>query len=179
MIDRSTDLLALLVAGLCALAAALPAHAQTGPVIAIPTRPGIPIVINGWDASYAIVEGDWGLARPSIGIAVIGGGPVLPNPVYEPRRHYHPRYGRPPARGRFEVEPAFDQPLPEPAAPFRRSWSTSSQPQPVYGEPAPRMRYNPADVPATIIDPQTFPPEFYPEGFVPPPRRFRQWNPPP
>jgi hypothetical protein len=144
-------------------------------VIAIPSRPGIPIVIHGRDASYAIVEGDWGLARPSIGITVIGSRPILPNPVYEPRLHYHPRYGQPPERGRYEVEPPPDRPLPEPAESFRRSWSTSSQPV----HDAPRGRpVNPSDIPATMTDPETFPPEYYPEGFVPP-RRLRRWNPPP
>jgi hypothetical protein len=29
--------------------------------IVIPGKPGVPIIINGVDASYAVVEGDWGL----------------------------------------------------------------------------------------------------------------------
>jgi hypothetical protein len=178
MARHSKAWLAVLVGGLLAFAAAA-ARAQTGPVIAIPSRPGIPIVIHGLDASYAIVEGDWGLARPSIGITVIGGRPIRPNPVYEPRLHYHPRYGRVPERGRYEIEPPPDRPLPEPAESFSRSWSTSGQPQPVYGAPRARLpQYDPADVPATITDPETFPPEYYPEGFVPP-RRWRRSGPPP
>jgi hypothetical protein len=167
--------LSALVVGVPAMAAAAAARAQTGPVIAIPTRPGIPIVIHGRDASYAIVEGDWGLARPSIGVTVMGSRPILPNPVYEPRLRYHPRYGQPPERGRYEIEPPPDRPLPEPAESFSRSWSTS-QPKP-FDAPRPRARASdPAT--ATITDSETFPPEYYPEGFIPP-RRLRQWNPPP
>jgi hypothetical protein len=155
--------LAVFFGGVSMIAAMTPVCAQTGPVIAIPTRPGIPIVIDGRDASYAIVEGDWGLARPSIGITVIGSRPILPNPVYEPRRQYHPRYGQSPERGRYEVEPPPDRALPEPAQSFSRSWSTSSQSQPVY----PRARrVDPADLPPTIVDRETFNWD-YPEGALP------------
>ena len=46
----------MVVSGLAAAAAGAPARASdTGAVIAIPTRPGVPIVINGRDASSAIV----------------------------------------------------------------------------------------------------------------------------
>jgi hypothetical protein len=93
--------------GLAALAAGSPARAaDTAPSIVIPGRPGIPVVINGRDASYAVVEGDWGLARPGhMPLTVIGGSPIRPNPVYEPRNRYIPRYGRAPPRGRNEAEP--------------------------------------------------------------------------
>ena len=39
------------------------ALAETGPVIVIPGRAGVPIIINGIDVSYAVVEGDWGLGK--------------------------------------------------------------------------------------------------------------------
>ena len=178
----SAALLAALAGGVSALAGTAPSFAQTGPVIAVPTRPGVPIVIHGRDASYAIVEGDWGLARPSIGITVIGSMPIRPNPVYEPRRHYHPRYGRVPERGRYEIEPSPDRPLPEPAESFSRSWSSSSESRSggAYGVARPRMQQSdPVDVPATIVDPETFPQEYYPEGFIPPSRRLRRSGPPP
>ena len=42
---------------------ALPALAGEGFDIVIPGRPGVPIIINGIDASYAVVEGDWGLGK--------------------------------------------------------------------------------------------------------------------
>jgi hypothetical protein len=179
MVRRSAAL-AVLVCGISAIAATAPARAQTGPVIAVPSRPGIPIVINGWDASYAIVEGDWGLARPSIGITVFGGMPILPNPVYEPRRHYHPRTGRPPARGRKEIEPPPDRDLPESPERFSRFWSTFGDPGgDRYGDPRLRMpQFNPVDVPATIVDPETFSLEYPGEIFVPR-RRLRRHGPPP
>jgi hypothetical protein len=122
----------ILTSGFAVVFAATAVRADSGPVIVIPSRPGIPIVINGQDASYAVVEGDWGLARPgAVPVTVIGGTPVLPNPVYTRRNSYHPRYGRPPPRGRNEIEPPPDRELPEPAENFSRSWSTSSDPTPV------------------------------------------------
>jgi hypothetical protein len=118
------------------------ARADNGPVIVIPSRPGIPVIINGRDASYAVVEGDWGLSRPgAVPVTVIGGSPVLPNEVYRRRNTYIPRYGRAPERGRYEVEPSSDRPLPEPAESFSRSWSTSSD----------------MAAPVTLTDPATFP----------------------
>src|SRR4029078_8464702 len=114
------------MAGLAALSPAT-AHADSGPVIVIPSRPGIPVIINGRDASYAVVEGDWGLSRPgAVPVTVIGGSPVLPNPGYTPGNSYHPKSGRAPLRGRNEIEPAADRALPDPAESFSRSWSTSS-----------------------------------------------------
>ena len=60
-----------------------------GPVLVIPGRPGIPVVINGYDASYTIVEGDWGLARPGQVSPVIVSGPLItPAPYYT--GHYYP-----------------------------------------------------------------------------------------
>lgn len=147
------------VSSLAAFAASAPAHADEGPVIAIPTRPGVPIVINGRDASYAVVEGDWGLARPGHGsITVIGGSPITPNPVYEPRNSYHPRYGRPPPRGRNEVDPGPDGPS-SGAESFSRSWSSSSDVSPPVdrvGRPIAPTTADPSSVPATITDPETF-----------------------
>ena len=148
-----------------ALLVATPARADSGPVIVIPSRPGVPVVINGLDASYAVVEGDWGLSRPGHGsITIIGGSPLLPNYVYQERGAYHPRYGRSPPRGRYEVEPPADRPLPEQPESFSRSWSTSSDLQPAYDVPryfrSPQrdLQYLPPDVddgPATSNDPQS------------------------
>jgi hypothetical protein len=127
---------AVALTGFVALAPAA-AYADSGPVIVIPSRPGVPIIINGRDASYAVVEGDWGLSRPgAVPVTVIGGSPILPNPVYSRRNSYHPRYGRAPLRGRNEVEPPADRALPEPAEDFSRSWSTSSDPIPASDRPA-------------------------------------------
>jgi hypothetical protein len=124
--------------------AASAVKADEGPVIVVPSRPGVPVIINGVDASYAVVEGDWGLARPGAGrVTVIGGSPVLPNSVYGPRYPYLPRYGRAPARGRMEIEPPANRRLPKPAESYHRSWSSSSDP-----------------APATITDPETFPQDY-------------------
>ena len=57
----------LLLAALCAAFLAAPAHAQTGPVIAIPGKAGVPVIINGVIADGAVIWGDWGLARPGHG----------------------------------------------------------------------------------------------------------------
>jgi hypothetical protein len=95
---------------------------STGPVIAIPGRPGVPVIINGVDASYAVVEGDWGLGK---GVhhqpTVYGGHPLGPPP---PVGHYYPSAGHRPGVGRFEIESA-DKPKPAPA--FRQSWSAGSR----------------------------------------------------
>lgn len=158
----------------------LPAHAdEEGPVLVIPSRPGIPVVINGQDASYAVVEGDWGLARPGHGaVIVIGGSPLWPNRVYTRRNSYHPKYGRAPERGRMEAEPPADRALPDPAESFSRSWSTSSDVQPVGDKPRPQpYRSGPSDPtdndmpPATITDPETFPQNFNPPIVIDPRRR--------
>ena len=168
------------LAGFAAFAAA-PARADNGPVIVIPSRPGVPVIINGRDASYAVVEGDWGLSRPGAGqITVIGGSLVLPNPVYTRRHAYHPKYGRAPERGRNEVEPAADRALPDPAESFSRSWSTSSDVTPVSDTARPSsgraQPLNPNDAdnaPATITDPQTFNQDFIPSVIVEQRRRRR------
>jgi len=165
---------AMLGLAVTALVAAAPAHADSGPVIVIPSRPGIPVVINGLDASYAVVEGDWGLSRPGHGtITIIGGSPLLPNYVYQERDAYHPRYGRPPPRGRREVEPPANRPLPEQPESFSRSWSSSSDPEPIYDMPrrfrSPEYYRSPDvdDLPATSNDSQSLDGS----GFVPPRQR--------
>ena len=150
------------VAGLAALSPA-PARADSGPVIVIPSRPGIPIVINGQDASYAVVEGDWGLARPgAVPVTVIGGSPILPSPAYTRRNAYHPRCGRTPLRGRNEVEPPPDRELPAPAENFSRSWSTSSDPVPASDQgpawPSVEPPYDPGSA-AVPISPNIYLPD--------------------
>jgi hypothetical protein len=95
---------------------------QTGPVIAIPGRPGVPVIINGVDASYAVVEGDWGLAKGvQIPVTVYGGHPIDPGP---PIGHYYPSAGHLPGYGRLEIEGAAK---PKPAQTFHQSWSAGSR----------------------------------------------------
>jgi hypothetical protein len=168
LMSRMATFVAVVLTGLAAFAPA-PVRADSGPVIVIPSRPGIPVIINGRDASYAVVEGDWGLSRPgAVPVTVIGGSPILPNSVYSRRNSYHPKYGRAPVRGRNEIEPPADRALPDPAESFSRSWSTSSDITPASDTPR-RNRAQPLDAtdadtaPATTLtDPETFPQNFNP-----------------
>src|SRR5271155_4160730 len=99
---------------------------STTPVIVIPGRPGVPIIINGVDASYTVVEGDWGLDKGvHVQPTVYGGryGDV------EPRvGHYYPSSGPLPGYGRFEVDPPANRKLPQPAESYHESWSAQSAP---------------------------------------------------
>jgi hypothetical protein len=95
---------------------------STGPVIAIPGRPGVPVIINGVDASYSVVEGDWGLGKGiHVQPTVYGGRPVEPMP---PVGHYYPSAGHLPGYGRLEIEGADK---PKPAETFHQSWSAGSR----------------------------------------------------
>jgi len=171
---RVTAYFAVALAGFAAFASPPARASDTGAVIAIPSRPGIPIVINGRDASYAVVEGDWGLARPgAVPVTVIGDAPIRPNSVYEPRRSYHPRYGHAPPRGRNEIDDPSDSP--GPAQSFSRSWSSSSSDIQLPADG--RRRLRPVNssgldtLPATITDPETF---YQPDVVVGPSDRRRR-----
>jgi hypothetical protein len=85
-----------------AVLSAHPAMAE-GAVIVIPSRPGVPIMINGIDASYAVVEGDWGLARSvHVQPTIYGGRLIDPDPRVG---GYFPSAGHAPGYGRAEIEP--------------------------------------------------------------------------
>jgi hypothetical protein len=72
----------------------LPALAGGGFDIVIPGRPGVPIIINGIDASYAVIEGEWGLGRGEQVQPTIYGGRYVD---FGPRvGHYYPSAGRVP-----------------------------------------------------------------------------------
>lgn len=113
------------------IGAAMPAHAGDGFNIVVPGRPGVPIIINGIDASYAVVEGDWGLAKGiHVQPTIYGGAPIDPDPHVG---HYYPTLGKKPGYGRLEIEPPPNRPLPKPAPAFHESWGAQSappQPQP-------------------------------------------------
>jgi hypothetical protein len=104
------------------------AFAGGGFDIVIPGRPGVPIVINGVDASYAVVEGEWGLGQGNQVQPTIYGGRYI-DPV--PRvGHYYPSAGRMPGYGRLEIEPPANRRLPQPAESYHQSWSAQSAPLP-------------------------------------------------
>jgi hypothetical protein len=110
----------------------LTALADSGPVIVIPGRPGVPIIINGVDASYAVVEGDWGLARRvHVQPTVYGGRYVDPEPHVG---HYYPSLGHAPGYGRLEIEPPANRKLPPRAESFHQSWSVRSDPTPAQSD---------------------------------------------
>ncbi len=125
---------------------ASPALAQREPEIVIPGRPGVPVMINGIDASWGVVEGEFGLDRP---------GMVAPTVIYRPLLisvpenvpGYYPRDGRKPGYGRLEIVPPPDRSLPPPAPTYFRSWSSQSAPGPV-------TDYPPYPVPPVVVTPQ-------------------------
>ena len=128
---------------LCALAGLGGARAQTGPVIVIPGKPGVPVLINGVVVDGAVVYGDWGLARPGHGQIIIE-GPVGFVENYD-ARGYFPATGRKPRYGRVEIEPP---PHPRGSTSFHRTWSTGSDPT------RPVTQYPPFDPPPVILAPR-------------------------
>lgn len=136
----------LFLAAVCAacVVGAVPAHAQTGPVIVIPGKLGVPVTINGVIVDGAVVYGDWGLARPGHGELVIEGPVAFAAPWDQ--RSYYPATGRMPRLGRHEVEP----PKGRRARPtsFRRDWSIESEFRP------PVTEYPPFDPPPVIMAPR-------------------------
>jgi hypothetical protein len=104
----------------------LPTVAGEGFDIVIPGRPGVPIIINGVDASYAVIEGDFGLGKSvHMQPTIYGGHYFDPEPDVG---HYYPSLGHKPGYGRLEVEPPANRKLPQPAASYNRSWSAQSAP---------------------------------------------------
>lgn len=130
MSSFSVRRIAALAVSLAMLASAAPVRADTAPVFVVPSRPGVPVVINGRDASWSVVEGDWGLARPGhMSPTIIGGGHPLARRGSYYRNPYHPSNGMAPQLGRHEIEPPANRELPEPAESFSRVWSTNSEPR--------------------------------------------------
>lgn len=124
---------------------AAPALAQRAPVIVIPGRPDVPVMINGIDASWGVVEGEFGLDRPGAMAPIVIYRPLAVSvPITTPG--YFPRAGKKPGYGRLEIVPPANRPLPPPAQSYFRSWSTESP-----SEPA--TVYAPFDVPPVVVTP--------------------------
>jgi hypothetical protein len=113
---------------------ASPAFAQREPEIVIPGKPGVPVFINGIDASWGVVEGEFGLDRPGMAPTVIYRPLVVSYPANVPT--YTPKSGKRPGYGRFEIVPPADRALPPPAPTYYRSWSSQSAPVPATDEPS-------------------------------------------
>jgi hypothetical protein len=128
----------------------LPARASDWPAIVIPGKRGVPVFLNGVDASYMVVEGDYGLDRPgAVPLTIIPRYWYTPPVGYFPGSErsyfrnpvpYHPGDGRTHGYGRLEHVPPPDAPKPKPAESYRREWSAGSEP-----------------LPATIADPNSTP----------------------
>jgi hypothetical protein len=119
------------------------ALADGGFAIVIPGKPGVPVFINGVDASYAVVEGDWGLLRGNQPHPTVYGGRYV-DPVPNVG-HYYPSMGHMPGYGRLEIQPPANRKLPPEAESYYRSWSAQSMPLP------PDV---PANPPPVIVAPQ-------------------------
>jgi len=118
------------------------AFASEGFEIVIPGRPGVPVIINGVDASYAVIEGDWGLGKNvQVQPTIYGGRYIDPVPHVG---HYYPSAGHMPGYGRLEIEPPANRRLPHPAESYHESWSAQSTPQ----------LEIPANPPPVIVAPQ-------------------------
>lgn len=137
------------------VATTLTAQAGDGTAIVIPGRPDVPIIINGVDASYAVVEGDWGLARGvHVQPTIYGGRYVDPYPRVG---RYFPSAGAMPGYGRLEIEPSPNAKKPEPAESYTRSYSAQSAP------PAPQLEV-PFDPPQVILAPPAAGQPNFPDG---------------
>ena len=123
------------------------AHAAGGFEIVVPGRPGVPIIINGIDASYAVIEGEWGLARSVHVQPTIYGGRYVVERQPSDVGHYYPTMGLRPGYGRLEVEPPANRKMPKPAESYYRSWGAQSMPLPAQIDV-------PANPPPVIVAPQ-------------------------
>ncbi|MHC2587289.1 hypothetical protein ACVIG9_001345 [Bradyrhizobium ottawaense] len=95
------------IVALAAFLIGLPATAFAGEGfdIVVPGRPGVPIIINNIDASYAVVEGTWGLGKNQQVQPTIYGGRYVAERQPADVGHYYPTLGLRPGYGRLEVEP--------------------------------------------------------------------------
>ena len=135
LIAASTLLLAATVCG--------GARADHAPTFVVPGKAGVPVFINGYDASWGVVEGEWGLYRPGHMPLTVTYAPHVDH-LY-PGRAYYPYTGRRPRSGRHEVLTPHQL---RPAESFRRSWSTRSDSVPV-------TEYPPFDPPPVILAPRS------------------------
>jgi hypothetical protein len=133
--------------------------------LVIPGRPGVPVIINGIDVSYAVVEGNFGIGKGIRLQPTIYGGRYVD---YAPNvGHYYPSAGHVPGYGRLEIEPPPNRKLPQPAESYFQSWSVQSGQQPAQLDV-------PLNPPAVIYAPQG---GGMPQNFDGPPQDFRPRTP--
>jgi hypothetical protein len=114
-----------------------------------PGRPGVPVLLNGVDISYAVVEGEFGLGKGVNNLPTVLGGRYIDA---EPNvGHYYPSMGLRPGYGRVEIEPPADRKLPKPAESFHQSWSAQSAPLPAQSTPPQDVPFYP---PPVIVAPR-------------------------
>jgi hypothetical protein len=163
---RRASLVVLVLGGVIMGGAPAPA-ADSGPVIVVPGRLGVPVIINGVDVTGAVIEGDFGLYRPHMVDPRIIAAPAWiarrTYPAGYVQGSYYPAFGHQPGYGRHEIEPPADRRLPPPAKSFHRSWSSQSEPLPADVEP-------PVPPPPLIVSPQIYP-GLRRDGDARPPRR--------
>jgi hypothetical protein len=114
--------------------AAAPARADHAPVIALPGHPDVPVIIDGRDATYRLVVGDWGLHRPGAVPVIVYGPPACCVPA---ARGYYPSTGTRPRYGRHEYE--TPRRIVPPAPVYYREWSAGPgrEPASIYPPYAP------------------------------------------
>lgn len=111
------------------------AAADAGPVIVVPGRLGMPVIIDGVDVSGAIIEGEFGLNKPHMVAPRVVAAPYWRPPRAWFEEPYFPTTGREPGYGRYEIEPPANRALPPPAPSYHRSWSSQSAPTPPSFDP--------------------------------------------
>src|SRR3954447_17944283 len=102
------NLTSALLAGSLALAGlavvGTPAAADNEPVIVVPGRAGVPVMMYGVDVSGAVIEGEWGLNRPGV-VAPTVIMRYWGHDIYGTPSAYFPTSGQRPRVGRLEVIP--------------------------------------------------------------------------
>ena len=116
---------------------------DTGPVIVIPGRAGVPVMLDGVDISGAVVYGDWGLGRSGHGPIIVDGPVAYAAP--DSTRGYYPSAGHAPRYGRHEVE--TPRRGPRPSTEYSRSWTAEPD------TTRPVTEYPPFNPPAVIMAP--------------------------
>lgn len=145
--DHGPAVMRVIYAALLVMATASPALAQREPVIVVPGKAGVPVYINGIDASWAIVEGQFGLDRPGVVAPTVTYRPYYIASLPHRAPAYHPASGERPGYGRLEVVPPPDRPIPPEAPTYYRSWSGGSSSN-LVTQPSP---YSPVPV---VVEPR-------------------------